>query len=348
MLSVILRTEPIESVLYVRPSQETLTNFVKILDEFESYRRTWNDYQSFVVDRKWYLPESYIQTVLGQKQKLENTKALLRDSYARVLVDVRKGDSELRNLSRLLNEARGPSSPKEIAKSDMTWNAKLQFIDKMVESGASYIGYNNVDLNLEISRHKNGDVYVLFFSGLAKGDQQSWASNQALLSELLKKGQPNCFIAICDQDAFGSKLEKAHIRHFQNGKEVATDLVEERHFLADKSFARYSHVGLETQNIAKPVRRRFVKIGCPGNRCDKSEICEWLCPQCMAPVEFGYSDRYFYCDCGRNSISNYDFKCKGSKHGSGYEKYDDNILIGLLQSLDQSNYQNILILGETG
>lgn len=349
LLNVFLRTETAENVTCIQPSQDLLTYFVKILDEFDLCRRKWNDYQVFAMTHKWCIPETHIRSIASQKQKLENAKTILQTKYARVLVDVRKGHSQLDTLRVLLGEfARGPSSPKEIVKFDESQQAKLQFIDKMVESGATYIGYNDLDLDSEISRHKDGEVYVLFFSSLARGDQQSWVSNQALLLELLQKAQPNCFIAIFDCDAVEFKLEKAHIRHFENGREAATDLVEERHFLADKCFARHSQVGLETEDILKPVRRRFVKIACPGQNCDQSEVCEWLCPQCMAPIEFGYSDQFFYCDCGRNSFSNYDFKCKGSNHGSEYEKYDRNVLNTLLQSLDQSNYQNILILGETG
>jgi hypothetical protein len=323
--------------------------FVKILDEFDACRRKWNDYEAFVVTHDWCIPEGLIQSIAGQKQKLEDAKGALQIKYARALVNVRKGHSQLEALRVLLGQfARGPSSPGEIAKFDESQQAKLQFIDKMVQSGATYIGYNDLDLDSEISRHKDGAVYVLFFSSLARGDQLSWASNQALLLDLLQKAEPNCFIAIFDCDAVGTKLERAHIRHFENGKEAAADLVEERQFLADKCFARYSKIGLETEDILKPVRRRFVKIACPGHSCDQTEICEWLCPQCMAPIEFGYSDQFFYCDCGRNSFKNYDFKCKSSNHGPGYERYDPNLLNSLLQSLDQSNYQNILILGETG
>jgi hypothetical protein len=349
LVGVFLRTEITGGVAYIQPSQELLTYFVKIIDEFDSCRRKCNDYQAFVAAHKWCIPETHIRSIASQKQKLEDAKTVLQTKYARVLVNVREGHSKLEKLRVLLGEfARGPSSPKEIAKLDKSQQAKLQFIDKMVGSGATYIGYNGLDLDSEISRHKDGEVYVLFFSSLAKGDQQSWVSNQALLLELLQKTQPNRFIAIFDCDAIGLKLEKAHIRHFENGTEVATDLVEERHFLADKCFARYSQAGLETEDILKPVRRRFVKIACPGHNCDKNEVCEWLCPQCMAPIEFGYSDQFFYCDCGRNTFRHYDFKCKGSNHGPEFEKYDPNVLNVLLQSLDQSNYQNILILGETG
>ena len=349
LLNMFLRTETMDTVIYVQPSQDLLEYFVKILDEFDLRRRKWNDYEAFVATHDWCIPEELMGSIAGQKQKLEDAKSALQSKYARVLVNVRKGHSQLETLRVLLSQfARGPSSPGEIAKFDEAQQAKLHFIDKMVESGATYIGYNDLNLDSEISRNKNGEVYVLFFSSLARGDQLSWASNQALLLDLLQKAQPNCFIAIFDCDAVGTKLERAHIRHFENGKEVAADLVEERQFLADKCFARYGQVGLETEDILKPVRRRFVKIACPGHNCDQSEICEWLCPHCMAPIEFGYSDQFFYCDCGRNSFKNYDFKCKGSNHGLGYEKYDSTLLNSLLQSLDQSNYQNILILGETG
>lgn len=349
LLNVFLRTETTETITCIQPSEEFMSYFVKLFDEFDEFGRILNDYEALVLAHSWCVPVTQIQGITAQKEKLENARKDLKLSYARTLLMVRKGDCKLERLRVLLEEfVQGPSSPKEIARLDEYLQVKLQFIDKMVEHGATYIGYNGLDLNSELSKHDDGEVYVLFFSNEARGNQQAWVSNQALLLELLQKTRDKCFIAICDIDAMGSKLEKVHIRHFENGKELAADLVEEQHFLADKCFARYTQAGLEKDNILKPVRRRFVKIACPGHNCDKGLVYEWLCPQCMAPVEFGYSDQFFYCDCGRNNFKNYDFKCKGSNHGSAYAKYDANVLNGLLQSLDQSNYQNILILGETG
>lgn len=347
-----LQTESAQNVICQQPSQDVAKGFAKVFDMFDSCQQTWNDNQDFILAHKRCIPESQIRSIAGQKHKLENAKISLQSRYARTLVDVRKGIRQLETLRLLLDDyTRGPSSPAELANFDESQFAKIQFIDKMIASGATYIGYNGLNANAEISHHDKGDAYILFFSSQARADQQSWVSNQALLLELLQKNQDNSYIAICDMDSIETnKLEKAkaHIRHFQNGKEVAADLVEERQFLSDKSFARYNKFGLETRDILKPVRRRFVKIACPGQHCDKGEVCEWLCPQCMAPIEFGYSDQFFYCDCGRNIFRNYDFKCKGSKHGLNYARYDPSVLTGLLQSLDQSNYQNILILGETG
>ncbi|KAH7333253.1 hypothetical protein BKA65DRAFT_41978 [Rhexocercosporidium sp. MPI-PUGE-AT-0058] len=358
LLNVFLRVYSANTVVYHQPTQEYLAYLVRLFDKFDFARQKLNDYEAFVKAHKWCLPGSLTGTLASQQQQLEDARNTLQKKYARLLVEVRQDQSKMEALRTLLNVyARGPLSPNEIAKTDDTLRVKVYFIDKMVESGATYIGYNGLDINSEISRHQDGKVYVLFFSSLARSDQQSWASNQALLLELLQKNQnqSKCYIAIFDNDSIGASLDKAHIRHFENGREVASDLVESQDFLAGKCFARYSRAGLETEDVLKPVRRRFVKIPCPGRSCDQNEICEWLCPQCMAPIEFGYSDQFFYCDCGRNSFRNYDFKCNGAKHGiqgssrgTEYEKYDSGILNALLQSLDQSNYQNILILGETG
>ncbi|KAL2076230.1 hypothetical protein VTL71DRAFT_1173 [Oculimacula yallundae] len=356
LLNVFLRVQTTENAVYCQPTQEFLAYLVRVFDKFDSARQKLNDYEVTVMAHRWCLPRTLTKSLGIQQQRLEDARTALQRRYARSLVEVRRGSSKMETLRTLLDEfTHGPSSPSEIVKTDGTQWAKLQFIDKMVQNGANYIGYNDLDLNTEIARRCDGTVYVLCFSSLARGNQQSWASNQALLLELLQRTTPKSYIAIFDCDSIGTRLEKAHIRHFEDGKEVTADLVESQDFLAGKCFARYSKVGLETEDVLKPVRRRFVKIPCPGRNCDQNEVCEWLCPECMAPIEFGYSDQFFYCDCGRNSFRNYDFKCNGSRHsvegssrGIQYEKYDPNVLNGLLQSLDQSNYQNILILGETG
>lgn len=118
--------------------------------------------------------------------------------------------------------------------------------------------------------------------------------------------------------------------------------------MADNCFARRNERDLEKENIQKPVQRRFVKIPCPGRNCSMQVVCDWICSSCLAPIEYGYSDQYIYCDCGRTLHNNYTFRCKSELHGSKFDQYDPSILLPLLQGLDKSNYLNILILGETG
>ena len=47
-------------------------------------------------------------------------------------------------------------------------------------------------------------------------------------------------------------------------------------------------------------------------------------------------------------ISNYVFKCSSETHGHTHTTFDPQQLLRLLDGLVQTNYLNILILGETG
>jgi hypothetical protein len=224
----------------------------------------------------------------------------------------------------------------------------VEFVKMMVAQGATYIGHNGMYPTAELSRHRDIDSYVLSFSEVARHDEQSWSGNQKLLPELLTDGKRKKYIAIVDCDAMGKNLEKAHIAHFRDQQEITRDLFEQRQFLADKCFARYFERSLDRSDVQKPLKRRFVKIACPGPDCDQNEVCNWICSQCHAPIEYGYSDTYIYCDCGRSLYSNYEFKCKSERHGLGFDQHDQGVMLSLLNSLTSSGNLNILILGETG
>lgn len=120
--------------------------------------------------------------------------------------------------------------------------------------------------------------------------------------------------------------------------------------------ARYAPGSVKTTDRSdeeednKPMDRRFVRIPCPGIRCNNNTPREWNCSQCSAPLEFGVADDYIYCDCGHCLYSSYDFKCNGKNHGPGFDKYPSHTLLAMLRSLKslKSDSINILILGETG
>lgn len=113
-------------------------------------------------------------------------------------------------------------------------------------------------------------------------------------------------------------------------------------------FAECDRATLQKVHAERPIQRRHVMIPCPGTKCSAAEIHEWLCPRCMAPVEYGYSDPYIYCGCGRSPYRNYLFKCNSEIHGPQYAPYDPEKLLHLLNDLEETKYLNILILGETG
>lgn len=331
------------------PSAECLKGFVHLFDEFRASRQDLNDYQSYVSKYKLYMPETHVQTVVDRVRNIRTAEEALKANYASVLQDVRRGTADPERLWQLLQDSTvGELSPKKIATLPGGQRETLALIDMMVAKGATYIGHNGLDLKTELSRRGDIDAYVLSFSEAARQDDRSWKANQTLLLELLNEPHRKSFVAIVDCDATATNLEKPHISYYQGGQEVFNDLLEQRQFLATHCFARYIPQSLETKDIQKPLKRRFVKIACPGHNCNPNDVCDWICTQCLAPIEYGYTDQYIYCECGRSVYSNYDFKCKSELHGLEYERYDPSVLLSLLKKLTQSNYLNILVLGETG
>ncbi|KAI8715952.1 hypothetical protein NCS52_01104300 [Fusarium sp. LHS14.1] len=131
---------------------------------------------------------------------------------------------------------------------------------------------------------------------------------------------------------------------------------EESSLLADYCLARYGsdrsntiHRS-DTKEGCEPLDRRFVKIPCPGMRCDHNTPREWTCFHCFELLEFCMTDNYVYCDCGQHLYSDYDFKCDGDSHGPGFDRYPAHTLLDMLRNSKplESDSINILILGETG
>jgi len=330
------------------PSHECMKKFIQLCDEFRTLEGPLLEYKTFASKYKFCLPPNHLDDIVERVHRMKTTEQELRRTFARILQDVRGGMSEPDTLSQLINDySQEPRSPKAISTFAEDYQGKVAFIDSMLSQGATYIGYNSVDLQAQLAQRRNVDSYLFFFNESARQDPDTWNANQALMLSLLSDRKKNTFFAIVDCDAIRIPLKKAVISHYQNGEEVVGDLYDEQQYLAQHCFARYQPQTLET-NVQRPTKRRLVKIPCPGGSCTAGNICEWRCLECHAPLEYGYSDQYVYCECGRSLYSNFDFKCNSSNHGPGFDRYNTTNLLNFLKSLDQSNYLNILILGETG
>jgi GTPase SAR1 family protein len=350
MLSLLSLVQVDVDILPTLPSHECLKRFVQLFDEFRSCQQRLQDYKSYVTKHKLCLPPHHVQDVDDRVHKMKISEQNLRSKYANLLQDVRSGRSGPEPLWRLATDyTSGSSSPKAISTISDDHEGKVNFINTTVAKGATYIGYNGLDLGSELSRQGDRDCYVFSFSDAAKQDVASWEANEALLQSLLNDPQHRAFVAIVDCDAKSLSLERSVISHYRNKSEVCGDLYEQQQFAAEHCFARCDAQKLATgKDIKKPVKRRFVKIACPGVDCDPNEVCGWICPICHAPIEYGFSDQYIYCECGRALYSAFDFKCNGNRHGPRFARCDPRLLLPLLDSLVQSDYLNILILGETG
>lgn len=349
MLTVFFSVQIDIDKAFTSPRADCLGSFVQVFDEFRHSQAQLEEHQLYALNHKQYIPPSHIQTIMERSQQLKTAQATLVVQFGRDLEDVRGRISEPEVLWQLLQGYTvGHLNPLKIADVGPAYRKKVELIDLMLAKGAAYIGYNDFDLTAERSKRGNVETYVLWFSHRAIQDEHSWSANKAIFLDLLNEHPQISFAVIVDCDAIGIHLDRSRISHFQGDQEVSKDLLEHRRFLAEKCFARYNQKYLETNDIKKPLKRRFVKIACPNDACKSEKECDWLCSQCTAPIEYGYTDKYIYCDCGRSPYHNYDFKCNSETHGLQYSGFDDATLLASLNSLEQSDYLNILILGETG
>jgi len=333
---------------FVPRAADYLSHFIQLFSELQNCQRTLDALEKNVLANGRYLPPNLPQTIRDRQQRLENATQTIKIKLARSLQAVRNG-SDPTILRQLLAESQqGESSPGRLADMGTPFRNSIEFISRAISKGAAYVGYNGLRLDEVLPKYPESEAYVLFFSPSAMNNDTSWPANHDLLFELFQNRDPKSLIAIVDCEAASYTLEKVRIAHYQGGQESTGDFLEYKRFMADKCFAECNQQTLETENIQKPIQRRHVTIPCPGPKCTVAKVREWICPRCEAPIEYGFSDQYIYCDCGRSLYSNYVFKCNNDLHGRLFVPYDLARLLRLLQGLLQSNYLNILILGETG
>ncbi|KAL8834143.1 MAG: hypothetical protein Q9170_003890 [Blastenia crenularia] len=333
---------------FIPRAADYLNPFIQLFSELQNCRRTLDALEKNVLANGRYLPPHLPQKIRDRQQGCANAIETMKISLAQALQAVRSG-ADPNILRQLLAERQhGEMSPGRLADIGSSFKNSIDFISKAISKGASYVGYNGLRLDEILPRYPDSEAYVLYFSSSTMDDDASWPANRELLLELLQNQGPNSIVAIVDCEAASYAFEKVHIAHYRGGQESTGDFLEYKRFMADKCFAECNQQTMETGDIQKPIQRRHVTIPCPGPKCTVAKIREWICPRCEAPIEFGFSDHYIYCDCGRSLYSNYVFKCNSELHGRQFVPYNPARLVRMLKGLNQSNYLNILILGETG
>ena len=333
---------------FISPAEDYLSRFIQLFSEYQTCQRTLESLERNVAANERYLAPNLPQSIRDRQQRHRRAVKTLKSNLAQTLQAVR-GGSHPEMLSNLLAEyQQGESSPRNLANVGATFRKSVEFIARATSKGAVYVGHNGLSLDEVVPQYPDSEAYILFFGQSAMNDNASWQGNHDLFFELLQNRDAKILVSIVDCEAMSISLEKVRIAHYQGGQESTSDLLEYKRFMANKCLAECNEKTLETENIQKPIQRRHVTIPCPGPKCTVALVREWICPRCEAPIEYGFSDQYIYCDCGRSLYSNYVFKCNSDLHGPLFMPYDLDQLLRILQGLHQSNYLNILILGETG
>jgi hypothetical protein len=350
LLTYLLRVEISADIAIKQLSIECLERFVQLFDDIRDAQRKLNDYMSDIKKHTFCIPHEHIKTVARRYNTARVVESTLKSNYARLLKDVRSGHSGADQLWSLLKESSsGDTSPEQLSLVTNEYRSTMDFADAFIAKGAIYLGFDSKSLSAVLVNSNHDDAYVFFLDKKSMSESSSWEGNNRLLMELLTDPRRHCPVVLVDCDATKEPLAKAHISHFRNGSIIVEDMLEQAQLMADKCFARYDESLLDNSGVLKPLQRTLVQIPCPGRHCAPNSQCyDWICFRCHQPIEWGYADRFMYCDCGRCLVQNYEFKCKERNHGSRFERYNTQKLVKVLDALQPFPEVNILILGETG
>lgn len=331
------------------PATDLLESAIILFDQYLVVGGKLKIQQSRLSDHAQYMPRRSQHEIEERLRRLETSQRRFGEEFARTLSSVKAGFMDAKELREVVDHyQQGDLSPETIGAVSASDGEALDFVLCAVAAGAVYVGHNGLQLGSILPVHKDSEAYVFYFSHAAMRDEQSWKENVDLFESVLQERSSASVVAIVDCDALSSLLDTARIAQYQAGSEITPDLLAHRKFMANNCFAECDDRVLETADIQPPTQRRHVTIPCPGSKCSVAKVHEWLCPRCMAPIEYGFTDQYIYCACGRALHGNYRFKCSSESHGPHFTPHDPPALLRLLDNLVQTNYLNILILGETG
>ncbi|PNP46678.1 hypothetical protein TGAMA5MH_01629 [Trichoderma gamsii] len=354
---------PISALSYILPlplgfrytlnpvSSDYLSAFIQLFDKLEVCAVGLRNYEAYLTGHSLHTSEDHLSQVLVSMKALEDLKSRIVKRLVYALQEARKGKGKLSMLSDLYQYAiTGDFTVEQSSAIIGQESSKLEFISSVTAQGARYLGFNGISLDTVSKAHKGAAFYVFHFDSASMDQKKEWNDNCALLLELLGQSDEHMPVYIMDYDAIDSQFYSTMgpiISQYKGGKECIYDVLNYRQLMSSKCFAKSRDTALDITKHQQPVKRCIVRVPCPRAECD-SKCVEWVCPACSSEIEYGYSDGFFYCECGRGAYNTFEFKCNDPKHGATYETYDAKKIHKLLIGLSQSDYTNILILGETG
>ncbi|KAI2637959.1 hypothetical protein GGS26DRAFT_435232 [Hypomontagnella submonticulosa] len=329
---------------------EYLEKFVQLFDEIHDAECALNDYHDFILRHSTYVPVGHREKVSDNRNQVRRRQAFLKGEYARLLQEIRSGRAKPEELTSLYDGFhKGDDALGNLTGVISQYADKIDFIVTMVSNGARCISDDGLSMETELVKNDRDDAFVFYFTESARKACEHWRDLFATLLSLARDEGSRALILLVDEGDKTSSHPRPIIVQYRNGKQIVEDVYEERKLLEEKCLMLYDTSKLERDVVARPLARRPVRLPCPGVHCNQATTDEWICRVCQTPAQYGHTDSYIYCNCGRTWYSEYGFRCNRSTHGSTFTKYsNDAHLKRLLDNLEPFQELNILILGETG
>ncbi|PWY73136.1 hypothetical protein BO94DRAFT_525086 [Aspergillus sclerotioniger CBS 115572] len=330
-------------------SRDYMERFVELFDEIEDIKRVLNDYKVFVYCHRHCVPDQHLRQVIYNQREIRCRQDCLKSAYSELLRTVRGGTESPEKLSALhacLLE--GNDAIVRLADVTNEYRDKIDFIDTLVGNGARYIRGHDPFLDTEVAWAGDEDVFAFYFTESSRKNCEYWTSLFAVLEEIVRSECPRASVLLVDEEGGDPPRSNPIIVHYRHGITIVPDVYQERKLFGEKCLMRYNPEKLERTAMNRPVGRRLVKTPCPGPYCSQNEVLEWICRGCQALAQYGHTDSYIYCDCGRTTYTEFEFRCNSPRHGGAYAKYDPTKFKQYMDQVEPLPELNVLILGETG
>ncbi|KAK8078744.1 hypothetical protein PG994_002551 [Apiospora phragmitis] len=240
----------------------------------------------------------------------------------------------------LLDHVQSSSSPEHTTKVLKRAINYVSLRKALTTHGGRYFDYNGSQDEISMG----SSIYVLFFTEAMTGDK-SWRESQNVISRLLVRnpGDYHVSTAECGPDEIDSS--RPRISFYSHGEVKIPNMLESMEF-ADQFFVRRVSKAGAPQMQPAPRERRLVRLPCPQPSCDQSLSHDWVCYHCRRVLE--YHERFFFCDCGRSPISDFNWQCNAETQGKKFVSWESQESKAKLDSLHSYEETNILVLGESG
>ncbi|KAH6620210.1 hypothetical protein C7974DRAFT_228085 [Boeremia exigua] len=341
---------PVEcSLTLIQPSVETIDHILSAFDDFRKAKALLAQHEHYVRSHRAYVAKEHISEISDLKDLSRAAFESFQPVYARVLYEVRSGQTPMHDLTALVAGIReGEHDLEHILRLTKKFDQLLQFVTKAVSLGAKYYGYKKPLFDIATLR-QYADAYVFEFDERSSRGCESWPGMTSLLLRILDESQGQVRVALLDCDGLQRPLSEPCISHYRHGILVEGNVWKKQELLAKFPVISYNRSKLRAaKDGTRAVHRRPVKIPCGSSACDPRVFWSWLCSQCQSTVDFS-DHRVFSCACGQWDFRDSTFKCPRVTHGTAFVKYADNDkMYGHLQNLAPYEEVNILILGESG
>ncbi|KAK3994279.1 hypothetical protein QBC44DRAFT_392776 [Cladorrhinum sp. PSN332] len=321
-------------------SSECLARFVDLFQRVGEVNQRLNDSQRDAEDHKNCVPPALIEKVEQRVKEARKVERRLKQRFQDALVDIRSGESEIKDLWGLLEayDHEGSDLRKlELDDPISTENReKMRMADGLLKKGVRYMTDSPRELDNVVTR----DLFVLYFN-TATMAHSAWRDTISLLHQLIEDKRSSYDVVVVDCDMVhhpvkARTLDKPLIQRLRDGKVITADVLAEAQELTNKALVRCEDpASMQTsRSIIQPAGSRVLKMCCPG--CVGHKKLTFTCPTCrdvMWEIPFSRAE----------------FRCGDLAHGNRYSKSGSlDELEGLLHELELSEEHNILILGETG